>query len=428
MAVALTIAAVAKKYRKGTLSLSETANGRATLSFDVRSNDGAYIPALDAIVELTDGATTLFSGPVDKPSVRGILGDASGAYEAIATRVNAVDGNAFIDRRIVITTIPAGNTEAALTQLISEYWADSGITLHAGQVAGPDLPYMEFGGWKGSDVLNHLAVLTAGDGEPFVWRVNADNELRMFQPSTENAPFNIVEGDGSTVGDVTVESARDSSYANKITCRIPATATTADIWVYAEDGAESAAHGTWDKFFVLHDQPTEADAQIFAVAELARSIKVKQIVKYHTFATGLFPGQTQDIEYPSRGIDATGVITEIVTRDYGTNRLIRQVTLTIDESQTNLDRNWRDTYKLWAKDTGGSGQTPIPGEAESGVFGAAPPDTSVQYNNGGVFAGKSTFHFRAAGNSVVIGTGSSIDAVAFDSCLVVGINCRITDP
>jgi hypothetical protein len=52
----------------------------------------------------------------------------------------------------------------------------------------------------------------------------------------------------------------------------------------------------------------------------------------------------------------------------------------------------------------------------------------VQSNQGGAFYGKASFHFKAAGNSVVIGDGSTITAASFDSCFIAGQNCHITDP
>jgi hypothetical protein len=424
MAVTLTINGVSKSYVIGSLSISELANGRATASFSVRSNDGTYRPALDAPVVIMDGATTIFTGPIDRPSESGTLGDDTGAHPAIVTQINAVDANAYIDRRIVLTTIPAGTTKAALTQLIAEYWAGYGMTLDAGQVDGPSLPYIEYGGWKGSDALNDIAKRSAGTGEPFVWRVSTSNVLRMFQPSTQAAPFNISEGDGNTFGDVTIETDRDSTYANKIIGRSPATTTTPDLFVYAQDLTEQSAHGIWDKFLILVGQPSEAAAQAIVDAELARSIIVKQVVKYKTFNSGLAPGQTQTIYFPSRNINATGVVTELVTSDYGTNRLTRSVTLTIDDSQTNLDRSWGDTYKMWARDTVGGGN----GQAVSTVFAPADPIQSVQFHDtGDVFGGDASFIYYKDENSVVCGVDSSITAALFESCQVFGEDCHISD-
>lgn len=217
MALVLTIAAVTKQWKSGSLTISQTANGRATASFSVVSADESYRPAIDAEVLFIEDGTRIFGGLIDRPRERGIVVGVDG----IVTSVNVVDFNVYTEWRYVNETIPAGTLKAALTTLVNNYLDDYGVTLHGSQVDGPTLPELTYEYRQLSDVLNELVTLTADSGQPYVWSIDPFKVLRMYQPSTTSAPFNITSDNPPELfGDIEVESSRDG-YANRIIVRVP---------------------------------------------------------------------------------------------------------------------------------------------------------------------------------------------------------------
>lgn len=238
MAVVLTINGATKLLRARTLRISMTANGRATCSFDVISADASYRPPLDDEVIITEGGTRIFGGLIDRPREVGLF--KNGSHAGIVTKLSAVDFNAYVERRYVNETLVAGTLKAALTTLVANYLTGYGITLDAGQVNGPTLPELVYDYRKMTEVLDELATLTAESGEPYVWRIDAFKVLRMYQPSTEAAPFDIIGNTPSQViGDLEVEETRDH-YANRIIVKTPSKTEMNRIETFTGDGSTTA--------------------------------------------------------------------------------------------------------------------------------------------------------------------------------------------
>jgi len=514
MAITVTIAGSQKAYRVGSLQLSSPVNGRQTASFEVRSNDGTYRPALDASVVIADGATTLFGGLIDSPEEEGVLGDDSGDYAAISTRINAVSYHAYTERRFVNLTLTAGTLKSMLTTLVSTYLTGYGVTLDAGQVDGPTLPELTYTYTRLMDVLDELMTLTGTYGNPYVWTINGSKVLSAYQPSTTAAPFNITDGDGNRIGDLTVDRTRHD-YANTIILIVPTKTEVNHVetftgdgttysfplsytltgmrytvqvdgvdelltfqgigfdlavhWLYyaadntirrmisgtpdppalgavisitfdgtysgqgiASDAGEIAANGIWERVITVDSVPADTTAQALADGYLAKAIASPKAITYRTFRSGLAVGQSQTITCATRNLSALAcIITEIKTSDYGTGSgrggLLYDVTVT---SGVNPQDQWRDIYRLWAGDkTGNSMKATFSvgaGDA-TGKVGPAPPDQSVQFNNGGSFGGDEAFIYYKDQNSVVCGGGaSSITAADFESCQVFGYDNHIT--
>lgn len=118
----------------------------------------------------------------------------------------------------------------------------------------------------------------------------------------------------------------------------------------AEDATEIAAVGRYDKVIVRDAIPTGTTAQALADAELAMALVVPELARYSTTQLGLAVGQSQTITVAARNVNATAVITDIVSSDLATRQLIHDVTATIDASQTNLNRGWRTVYRRWLGD------------------------------------------------------------------------------
>lgn len=256
MAVVVTIGGVTRYYRVGTLKITGAAKERTTASFSIRSNDASYRPALGDEVLITENGTRIFGGTVDRPSEQGVLADDTGAYVAITTSVSAADFNQYAERRVIDDGgFPAGWTlEQTLNGLALDgvggliSWfldpTDFGVTIDPAQVTGPTLPEMVYKYMTLTEVFNELATLTGKYGDPFVWEIDAFKVLRMYQPSTEAAPFDITEGDGNVIGDLTVESSRDK-YANRIYLKVPSKSETARVETFTGDGVTTTFTPTY---------------------------------------------------------------------------------------------------------------------------------------------------------------------------------------
>ncbi len=506
MAITVTIGGATKSYRKGSLRVSEVINGRTTGSLSVRSNDGTYRPALDAEVIVTEGATRILGGLIDKPSERGILGDKTGAYPAIETKINVVDFSHYAERRYVNETLAAGTMKSMLTTLIANYLTDYGITLDGGQADGPSLPELKYEYRLLSEVLNEIATLTGKYGEPYVWQVDYFKVLSAFQPSTEAAPFDVADGDGVVIGDLTVETSNEK-YANKVTVKSPAKAESGRIetftgdgtsgpftlqytptklyghilvtsgggetlglsgdggqWSYDDvtnsitrdagataigetyplyfdgiyEGEASATDASWDstpasrkhKVIKVETVPADTTIQALADAYLAQALNAPKKIVYTTFESGIRPGQTQHITSTLRDLDDDVFISEVVTRDYGKDRLVRTVSATTGDDPQD---GWRDKYKVWSGDKTGLGVMPAVVAGDGGAVGIGPalPKRSIQYHdneNPGKFGGQAEFIFYQDEQSIVCGSDSAITAAAFSHCAIFGEFCEIADP
>lgn len=208
----LTIAGSPKSIRAGSLRITETINGRNTMSFDVLSLDGSYRPAPYAEVIYTRDSTRLFGGYVENPGERGFSPTGG---TAIVTGVECVDFNSLADRRYVTETIDVGSTLKAALQVLDDYLTPYGVTLDAAQATGPTLPQLIFDARKLRDCFDELSTLTG-----YVWEIDYNKTLRMVLPGSNSAPFNVDTSSDPTVvrGDITVESF-NQEYANRVILR-----------------------------------------------------------------------------------------------------------------------------------------------------------------------------------------------------------------
>jgi hypothetical protein len=501
--VVLTIAGTAKTLRRASLHVSYTANGRATATFDVISIDGTYRPPLDAEVIITEDGTRIFGGLVDKPREKGLMG--GGGSPSILTAVNAIDFNAYAERRYVNETLAPGTLKSMLTTLVANYLVGYGVTLDAGQVNGPTLPELDYDNVYRNltEVFNELATLTGKYGEPFVWHIDAFKVLSFVQPSTLAAPFNVLTNSPPQVlGDIEVEHSREH-YANRIILKVPEqrflnsvdtftgdsvtsvftttyeiaknngfvvvtpggfmeplgdghptgptwtidpdnqtltrltgalpTGYTANITydgllkvtVTSEDAGEIGSVGIWEKVVVVEKVPAETTAQALADGYLAQSLSTPKTLKYRTLEMGLRPGQIQTFTVPRRNLSTSAVITDVVIRDFGKNRLVRDVTAMAD-ADSNLQKGWRDVIKQWSGDKTGasvaSGGTVIgAGQQMAGYPGL--PFKSVQFNDSGFFGGHAQWLFDKTTVTVMLGSnhveGGTINLLIGDGHTVV---------
>ena len=201
----------------GSLNINETANGANTASFTVESATGAYRPALNEIVAITEDATVIFAGFVKSVSEAGFGGIGWGD---IASNIQCEDYNGYASRMYVSGTVAAGDLEDALI-VIAAALGEYDVELSLSQPTGPPLDAIIYDYMKVSEALDQLYELTG-----YMWDIGYDHYLSMVVPGTVSAPFNITAGDGHCLGDVTVEVSMED-YANKVVVRFTDAAVAA---------------------------------------------------------------------------------------------------------------------------------------------------------------------------------------------------------
>lgn len=236
MTFVVTIDGTPVLIKAGSLRIAQTANGRATASFTVLSEDRSYRPNIRDRVVMTEDGTTIFSGPIERVSERGMF---SGSHPGIQLVISAADNNVYAERRYITESIPAGTLKAAL-EVLEPYFTPYGISLDPSQVNGPNLPALTFELVRADEVFNQLATLTADAGEPYVWDFTPTDLFRMFQPSTVAAPFDLVGNDLSQViGDIEVDTTLNPRYANKIIVKLAPKQEIARVESFTGDGVTS---------------------------------------------------------------------------------------------------------------------------------------------------------------------------------------------
>ena len=302
------------------------------MRFDVLSEDGSDRPSLDEEVILQEDAVTIFGGEIQTLDEKAFGGQVD---YPVTIGVDVADFHVLATRRYVNETIPAGTLKAAL-QVIVTYLP--GATLDAGQVDGPALEELVFSDVKVEEVLNYLTSITNG---AYVWKVSPTKVLSMTENGTVPAPFNITSAT-ETIQSVTVKPMRQG-YANRVIVRNSTSRVT------AEDAGAIATYGEWELAVSAPDATSEDTLQALADAMLAQSLPILKELRYVTYAAGLEPGQTQTINLPSRNVNNTFLITEVVTRDAGLEFLLHDVTAV---EGLVYRTGWRETYRQWGSGTG----------------------------------------------------------------------------
>lgn len=205
----LTIAGTLRSIRRD-WSIAEELNERGTFRFTVPSVDGTVRPALREAVNFVRDSVRLFAGTIYNMSEAGWGGR---GLTPIDTACGATDFNELPDRRQVSITLAAGTLKSMLVTLVT-YLSGYGVTLDPAQVNGPtqadDLTF-ELGSLTG--VLDKLSVITG-----YAWEIGYDKVLRMFDPGTDTASFDIADGGPYVIGDLTV-TPTTQQYGNHITVR-----------------------------------------------------------------------------------------------------------------------------------------------------------------------------------------------------------------
>lgn len=415
---------VERDCRLWSLQINEAMNRAAVFTGEFISEDATFRPALDdeiVIRETGDAERVIFGGIIDHAPESSVDGHV--AIDAIATRVNAVDFRVYCDWRYVNETFAAGTLKSFLDTIVATYLADYGVTLHGAQADGPDLEGVTITYRRLTDVLNDLSMATMGTegsptSPPWLWEIDFDKRLRFFQAGTEDAPVDLIEGDGVEIGDLEITPDTRGS-ANRVILLSSGGAVT----TVAEDLSGSPAPLLRETAVSTGAQLSTEMAALVANGLLQQANVVQKEAKYDTLSLGLRPGQTQTITSAKRNVNSDFLITEIVSRMIAGGQRIRRTITAIEGYR--LHGSWMDVLQRMA----GGPQPPIvgpsgpfsPGPSGSGgggggVTSPAPEDTWVQINKGGVFGAHAGLRWLYDGDPIdtpAVGTVANTGAGAY---------------
>lgn len=391
----VTIAGTERDCTLESFDLRESINRVPVLAAEFVSSDASFRPAIDQEIIVTEDAGSpaerIFGGVIESAEESGEGGP---AVTAIVTRINAVGFASYADRRYVNATLAAGTLKSQLTTLVA-YLTDYGVSLDGSQVDGPDMPAMDCEYRKLTDVLNDLSSLSSGSGgspdAPYLWEIDYAKTLRMFQAGTDAAPVDLVEGDGTEVGDLVVRPTRDH-YANRVILRSGGGA----LVTIADDDDEQDDHGIWETLIDTPADISETIAEQAAAGLLTQFATAQTEARYSTVALGLKPGQVQTITSAKRNVDGQFLITEVSTRQEPNNLgLIRAVTAI---GNYRLQGSWQDVLARWSTGVGGVG---VVGSGGTGGFGGSVGGGFGGGGGGGCCLGGGTLLFSGFGDADV---------------------------
>jgi hypothetical protein len=227
--------------------IRESEGAVSTMTCDVESYGSPVLRFLPhAEVNVEEDGTIIFAGILMQTRERGFGGpnvydDASGEAQ-IVTTITAEDFGRLAERVYLTETVAEGMLlEDFLNVLVTYLWP-FGVALHASQVTGPALPAMVFDRVLVSEVLQKVAAATG-----FVWRIDYDKKLRMWEPGDLAAPFDIDEYDDPPrwTGDVEVERILGDNYANRVIVMSGLIEETNHVETFTGDGVEYSFPLEW---------------------------------------------------------------------------------------------------------------------------------------------------------------------------------------
>src|SRR5665648_309247 len=188
----------------GSLQISDEVNVRSTGSFNILDKTGAYRPAVGDMVEIYNNILTisswndalrftwgdvatmtwlegetrdyllLFAGQIDDLPEKRILGTNSILYSGVPL----VDSHQIADRRIAAEAYEAQTAGYIVTDILTKYLIDEGIT--AGTIqSGVTISKAVFNYMTCSRCFDEISELTG-----FQWRINANKTLDFFERAT----------------------------------------------------------------------------------------------------------------------------------------------------------------------------------------------------------------------------------------------------
>ncbi len=183
------------------LGVQHVVNGPDILECAIQDDDGSVVLSRDDVVVLTrtdvSPNTVYFAGLLQTSGSE----TWSGWGFPRLRKITAFDYSvytSFVTATITASIAPASDTlEDFLTTLVTNYLTDYGVTLDPSQATGPTL---EPNAWDGTYVEGILNAISEQTG--WVWKIDELKQLRMWDPATEAAGFNVTATNDTYVEDI----------------------------------------------------------------------------------------------------------------------------------------------------------------------------------------------------------------------------------
>jgi len=209
----LTINGATKQILPG-WTINESINNRSVFSFQLVADTIASMPALGDEVVFIESLERIFGGNIDTPVATGVSSEPS---TKVIAQISCTDYNALADTRFVLLDLDSATLKSVLQSAEAAGFFPAGVTLDAAQVTGPTLPNLSFRDYEDRCMLsNFLNEICALDPTyKYIWNIDYNKKLKVFLPSTNPAPFDMIDGDQRIIGDLRVEPS-SLNYANRI--------------------------------------------------------------------------------------------------------------------------------------------------------------------------------------------------------------------
>jgi hypothetical protein len=205
-------------------SVERQINGRAIFRGRVRDPYGTppnyYAPTENQVLILEQDGEVEFGGIITEVSTAPVFGDVGMVTGVVAADYNIYPSRVYIDNLVLDSEVSDIYLIDALQALIADYLGQFGVTLYlgppGGQQAGPQLlGTIEWDQKSVEEALNEMGTATG-----WVWRIDHNKTLWMYDPTTQNCPIQVSEAAGEACNPDMVVTRNSSLYANRIKLRI----------------------------------------------------------------------------------------------------------------------------------------------------------------------------------------------------------------
>jgi len=197
-----------------TFRIQETIDAPDTMIADVFTVGTPFVRfSLGQPVVVTEDGVRIFGGVVTGIREQGLTGPSA---TDLVVEIQATSYELSAARRVITAAISQDGAEtigAAFAMLVTDYYAEVGVSLHPSQVAGPALPAATFTRTRG-DAVNKQLASSVG----YLQSIDFENRLRAWAPGDILAPaaYDETVNPEILMGDITVERQLQNGYANRI--------------------------------------------------------------------------------------------------------------------------------------------------------------------------------------------------------------------
>ena len=259
MALTLTIAGADKTslLRVETLQIQGRLNQRNRMSLQLTDTTGAYRPAVNAEVIVSDGATRYFGGFIDSFSEELTI---DGNQTALTYDVEAVSYDALADRRLVAASYetPGQTLFDIVDDIVTNTMAGDGLTT-TNVSTGPVIDRIKFNYVSAAAVFDELANLSG-----FAWWVDENKNLFFKARTSIAAPFVVSQTNARNVS----ISKTTENYRNKQFIRAGVDLTAPRTENFTGDATQKA----WTLAYPVGALPTS-----ITVGGVSKTIGVKTV-------------------------------------------------------------------------------------------------------------------------------------------------------